>query len=141
MSFVDLHKKPIRVCVVQQERDVLNRRRFYCCQPERIVAFFGSINPSSSLSSAKPANVTTVTTTPSGGMAANPFTIPGRVNGGVLRIPYSRRRWLVRTAPNECSSASRGVAPARRTPTNAVGRRRRKGMCEDFPFGFRTPAA
>ena len=42
MNFVgiDLHKKTISICVVNQERKVLDRRRFYCCQPERIVRFF-----------------------------------------------------------------------------------------------------
>lgn len=42
MNFVgiDLHKKTISLCVVDQERNVLDRSRFYCSQPERIVAFF-----------------------------------------------------------------------------------------------------
>ena len=42
MNFVgiDLHKKTISLCVVDQERNVLDRKRFYCCQPERIGAFF-----------------------------------------------------------------------------------------------------
>lgn len=42
MSFVgiDLHKKTISLCVVDQERTVMDRKRFYCCQPERIVAYF-----------------------------------------------------------------------------------------------------
>lgn len=42
MNFVgiDLHKKTISVCVVNQERTVLDRKRFYCCEPERIRAFF-----------------------------------------------------------------------------------------------------
>jgi len=42
MDFVgiDLHKKTISLCVVDQERDVLDRRRFYCSEPERIVRFF-----------------------------------------------------------------------------------------------------
>lgn len=47
MNFVgiDLHKKTISLCVVDQERKVLNRRRFYCNAPERIVAFFEEIRP------------------------------------------------------------------------------------------------
>ena len=42
MNFVgiDLHKKTISVCVVDQERTVLDRKSFFCCQPERMVAFF-----------------------------------------------------------------------------------------------------
>jgi transposase len=42
MNFVgiDLHKKTISVCVVDQERKVLRHRRFYCCEPHHIVAFF-----------------------------------------------------------------------------------------------------
>jgi len=47
MNFVgiDLHKKTISICVVNQEREILDRRRFYCSEPERIVAFFESIKP------------------------------------------------------------------------------------------------
>lgn len=47
MNFVgiDLHKKTISLCVVNQERDVLDRKRFFCSAPERIVAFFESIRP------------------------------------------------------------------------------------------------
>jgi transposase len=42
MNFVgiDLHKKTISLCVVNQERDILDRKRFYCCEPKRIVGFF-----------------------------------------------------------------------------------------------------
>ena len=42
MNFVgiDLHKKTISLCVVNQEREVLDRRRFYCSDTERIVGFF-----------------------------------------------------------------------------------------------------
>ena len=47
MNFVgiDLHKKTISLCVVDQERNVLDRKRFYCCQPERIGAFFERLRP------------------------------------------------------------------------------------------------
>ena len=47
MNFVgiDLHKKTISLCVVNQERDVLDRKRFYCCEPQRIVAFFAALGP------------------------------------------------------------------------------------------------
>lgn len=47
MNFVgiDLHKKTISLCVVNQERQVLGRRRFYCSQPERIAAFFEQLGP------------------------------------------------------------------------------------------------
>ena len=42
MKFVgiDLHKKSISVCVVDQQRQVLIRKRFACAAPDRIVAFF-----------------------------------------------------------------------------------------------------
>ena len=42
MNFIgiDLHKKTISVCVVNQERKVLKRRTLCCAEPERIVAFF-----------------------------------------------------------------------------------------------------
>jgi transposase len=47
MNFVgiDLHKKTISLCLVNQEREVLNRKRFSCNEPERIVAFFEEIRP------------------------------------------------------------------------------------------------
>ena len=47
MNFVgiDLHKKTISLCIVDQERNVLDRKRFYCCQPERIGAFFERLGP------------------------------------------------------------------------------------------------
>lgn len=42
MNFVgiDLHKKTITVCVVGQARRIVDRRQFFCCQPERIEAYF-----------------------------------------------------------------------------------------------------
>ncbi|MCD4828248.1 MAG: IS110 family transposase [Candidatus Cloacimonetes bacterium] len=47
MNFVgiDLHKKTISLCIVDQERKVLDRKGFYCDDPERIVAFFEEIGP------------------------------------------------------------------------------------------------
>ena len=47
MNFVgiDLHKKTISICVVNKERDILDRKRLFCRTPERIVAFFESIKP------------------------------------------------------------------------------------------------
>jgi transposase len=42
---IDLHKKTISLCVVDQERKVVDRRRFYCSETERIVTFFGEIGP------------------------------------------------------------------------------------------------
>jgi transposase len=47
MNFVgiDLHKKTISVCVVNQERRVLGRERFLCVEPDRIVTFFGDLGP------------------------------------------------------------------------------------------------
>lgn len=42
MNFVgiDLHKKTISICVVDKERTVVHRKRFYCREPERISGFF-----------------------------------------------------------------------------------------------------
>ncbi len=80
---------------------------------------------SSSLSSVGPVDVTTLRTTPSSGMAANPLTTVDSVNGGVLRISFSWRRSLVRTTPNRCLSASRPVGPSsilrRALPPHAGG--------------------
>ncbi|MFH1109784.1 MAG: transposase, partial [Planctomycetota bacterium] len=47
MNFVgiDLHKKSISVCVVDQERQVLARRQFACAEPEQIVGFFKESDP------------------------------------------------------------------------------------------------
>ena len=43
---IDLHKKTISICVVNQQREVLDRKRFYCSETGRIVAFFKGIGPS-----------------------------------------------------------------------------------------------
>lgn len=42
MNFVgiDLHKKSITVCVVDQERNIVNRKRLPCSAPNRIEAYF-----------------------------------------------------------------------------------------------------
>jgi hypothetical protein len=37
---VDLHKKTIGLCVVDQERQRLDQRRFLCAMPEPIVSYF-----------------------------------------------------------------------------------------------------
>jgi transposase len=42
---IDLHKKTITVCVVNQQRQVLKQQTFLCCQPERIRAFFADLGP------------------------------------------------------------------------------------------------
>lgn len=42
---IDLHKKTISLCVVDQERRVVDRKRFYCSETETIVAFFEGIGP------------------------------------------------------------------------------------------------
>jgi len=71
-------------------------------------------------------DVTTLRTTPTSGMMASPLTTVDRVNGGVLRIPISWRRSLIRTTPNRCLSASRPVGPSsirrRAFPPRAGGR-------------------
>lgn len=42
MNFVgvDLHKQTISLCIVDRERKVLERKRLFCAQPERIKEFF-----------------------------------------------------------------------------------------------------
>lgn len=42
---VDLHKKTITVCVMDQARAVLQSRRLYCCQEEKIVECFARLSP------------------------------------------------------------------------------------------------
>ena len=42
---VDLHKKIITVCVMDQNRTVLARKTLYCDQPDQIVAFFRQFQP------------------------------------------------------------------------------------------------
>ena len=41
MNFVgiDLHKKTISICVVDQDRTMLHRKLLNCCAPDRLVAF------------------------------------------------------------------------------------------------------
>jgi transposase len=47
MNFIgiDLHKKTISVCVMNQERKVLKRQKLYCAEPDTIVAFFEKYRP------------------------------------------------------------------------------------------------
>ena len=47
MNFVgiDLHKKTISICVVDQNRQVLQRKQLACCQPEGIVSYFAGLKP------------------------------------------------------------------------------------------------
>jgi transposase len=42
MNFVgiDLHKKSITLCVMDQDRNILDRKRFFCSEPERMVGYF-----------------------------------------------------------------------------------------------------
>ena len=42
---VDLHKKIITVCVMDQNRTVLARKTLYCNQPDQIVEFFRQFQP------------------------------------------------------------------------------------------------
>jgi len=42
---IDLHKKTISVCVMNQERKVLKRQKLYCAEPDHIVAFFQKYRP------------------------------------------------------------------------------------------------
>ncbi len=47
MNFVgiDLHKKTISLCVMNQTREILSRRRFYCAETGRIADFFEGVRP------------------------------------------------------------------------------------------------
>jgi transposase len=47
MNFIgiDLHKKTISVCVMNQERKVLRRPKFSCAEPDQIMAFFQQCRP------------------------------------------------------------------------------------------------
>ncbi len=42
---IDLHKKTITVCVVNQERQVMDRKTLYCCVPEMIRDYFAGLGP------------------------------------------------------------------------------------------------
>jgi transposase len=42
---IDLHKKTIVLCVVDQHKRVLQRTRFLCAEPERIRKFFAELGP------------------------------------------------------------------------------------------------
>jgi transposase len=42
---IDLHKESITICVVDQDRNVLQSRRFACAHPDRILAFFRTLGP------------------------------------------------------------------------------------------------
>jgi transposase len=42
---IDLHKHSITLCVVDQQRTVLTRRRFLCADTEGLVAFFTGLRP------------------------------------------------------------------------------------------------
>jgi transposase len=42
---IDLHKKTITVCVVNEKLAVLARRTLYCCEPETIAEFFKELGP------------------------------------------------------------------------------------------------
>jgi transposase len=42
---IDLHKKTIVTCVMNQDRKVTHRRTFACGQTEAVVAFFGELGP------------------------------------------------------------------------------------------------
>ena len=57
-------------------------------------------------------DVTTLKTTPTHAMTANPLSTVARVNGGVFRIPFSWRRPEPRAIPNRWLSASRLVGPS-----------------------------
>lgn len=42
---IDLHKKTITLCVVNQAREIVTRQTFYCCEKERILRFFSVLGP------------------------------------------------------------------------------------------------
>jgi len=57
-------------------------------------------------------DVTTLKTTPTHAMTANPLSTVARVNGGVFRMSFSWRRPHRRAIPNRWLSASRLVGPS-----------------------------
>jgi transposase len=42
---IDLHKKTITVCVMNEKLTVMARRTLYCCEPETIIEFFQALGP------------------------------------------------------------------------------------------------
>lgn len=42
---IDLHKKTIVLCVLNQDRKVVGRRTFACCRTDDIVEFFRDLRP------------------------------------------------------------------------------------------------
>jgi transposase len=42
---IDLHKKTIAVCVVSQDRTIMQRKTFLCIEPERVRKFFAELGP------------------------------------------------------------------------------------------------
>src|SRR5262245_44437382 len=42
---IDLHKKTITLCIVNQQRQVLVRKTFLCCQPVKSGEFFAALGP------------------------------------------------------------------------------------------------
>src|SRR4029077_6396009 len=40
---IDLHKKTIALCVVNQERQVVARKTLSCCEPDKIVQYFRAL--------------------------------------------------------------------------------------------------
>jgi transposase len=42
---IDLHKKTIAVCIVSQDRRIVQRKTFLCVEPERVRKFFSELGP------------------------------------------------------------------------------------------------
>ena len=42
---IDLHKKTIVLCVLDQDRKVTHRKTFACCEAEAVVEFFRGLGP------------------------------------------------------------------------------------------------
>lgn len=52
---IDLHKKTIVLCVMNQDRKVIHRKTFACCQTEAILDFFRELAHSEPSSKRPPA--------------------------------------------------------------------------------------
>ncbi len=52
---VDLHKKPITICVMDEKRTILARKSLPCNQPDQIVEFFRQFRPFKVVVEAPPA--------------------------------------------------------------------------------------
>ena len=51
---IDLHKKTVRICTVDPQHHIVDRRRFLCSQPDRVRAYFAELGESRPSSKPQP---------------------------------------------------------------------------------------